>query len=30
MNVENMQKAGVAEEDARDRVKWRKMVSCGS
>lgn len=26
---EDMQKAGVTEEDARDRVRWTQMIRCG-
>lgn len=27
--MEEMQKTGVTEVDARDRVSWRQMISCG-
>ncbi|PME06485.1 hypothetical protein A8A06_13560 [Escherichia coli] len=26
---EDMQRVGVREEDARDRVRWRQMIRCG-
>lgn len=26
---EDMQMAGVTEEDARNRVRWRQMICCG-
>lgn len=26
---ENMQRTGVAEEDVRDKVRWKQMIHCG-
>lgn len=27
--VKDMQRVGVTEEGAKDRVKWRQMILCG-